>query len=77
MFGSKRRAYKEQRNLIINTANQLTKNNFNLKIAFKELIASQFYRVDGIAVAASHPRRQAELEDIGITRRHQFVGRVG
>jgi len=68
MFGSRRRAYQQQRMVIDNTAERFAEAGFNLKVAFKYLIASKFYRADGLATVAEHPRRQAELDDIGLVR---------
>ena len=68
LFGARRRAYLAQRRMIEDVAARFTTADFNLKVAFKGLIASEFYRVDGLATAAAHPQRKAELDDIGITR---------
>lgn len=68
LFNSKRRAYQEQRRLIEDTSREFAAANFNLKLVFKLLINSDFYRVDGLATAAEHPRRQAELDDLGLVR---------
>ena len=38
------------------------------KIAFKEWVASDFYRADGLATAAKDPQRGAELDDVGLVR---------
>ena len=67
-FGGKRRAYLEQRKMIKDVAGQFTGSGFNLKAAFKAIVATDFYRADGIATVAQHPQRQAELDDIGIVR---------
>jgi len=68
MFGAKRRAYKEQRRLIEDAAKRCAKANFNLKVIFKDLIASKLYRVDGLAAAAGNPQRREELDDVGLVR---------
>ena len=68
MFGSKRRAYRVQRREIEEIAGRFAKENFNLKVAFKAWVSSPLYRVDGLAAATDHPRRQAELEDLGLVR---------
>ena len=68
MFAEKRRAYREQRQLIQEIAVKFAKANFNLKLIFKALVASDFYRVDGLQTALEHPHRQAELDDVGIVR---------
>ena len=67
-FSLKRRAYLEQRKMIRRVAARLTETNFNLKEAFKALIATDFYRADAIASAAERPQRRAELEDVGVVR---------
>lgn len=68
MFGSKRRAYQEQRILVDEAAERFSQASFNLKVAFKALVNSEFYRVDGLATLAEHPRRLAELDDVGLVR---------
>ena len=68
MFSSKRRAYLQQRKLIIDIAKRFVKANFNLKMVFKEIVASEFYRADGLTAVVKHPGRRAELEDIGVVR---------
>lgn len=67
-FEAHRRAYREQRQLIADVAQQFTEAKFNLKVVFKALIASPFYRADGIATAITDPCRRAELDDIGLVR---------
>jgi len=66
LFTPQRRAYIEQRKAIQEIAEQFTKANFNLKVVFQSLIASPFYRADGLAEAAKHPHRRAELDDLGV-----------
>ncbi|OWK46340.1 hypothetical protein [Fimbriiglobus ruber] len=66
LFTPKRRAYIEQRKAIHEIAEQFAKANFNLKVVFKSLIASPFYRADGLTEVATHPNRRAELDDIGL-----------
>ena len=68
MFAAKRRAYRAQRDEIERIAERFANANFNLKIVFKELVQSKFYRVDRLAVAVTDPRRLAELDDIGVVR---------
>ncbi len=68
LFSPKRRAYREQRALIEDVARRFAQADFNLKVVFKELVQSDFYRVDGLATAAKHPRRRAELDDVGLVR---------
>ena len=67
-FTPRRRAYLTQRREIHDIARKFSQSGFNLKTVFKALIASPFYRVDGLAEAAKHPARRAELDDIGIVR---------
>lgn len=67
-FAARRRAWQEQRKLIENTAQKFASNNFNLKDVFKDLIVSDFYRVDGLATAINDPARRAELDDVGLVR---------
>lgn len=67
-FGGHRRSYLEQRRMIKDVAAAFSASGFNLKTAFKAMIATDFYRADGLATVAEHPRRQAELDDIGIVR---------
>lgn len=68
LFGARQRAYSEQRKLIEGTAAKFSSNGFNLKLAFKELALSDWYRADGLASAVSDPKRRAELDDIGLVR---------
>jgi hypothetical protein len=68
LFAAKRRAYREQRQEIERVAATFAEADFNLKIAFKELAVSPFYRADGLATAAKDPARMAELDDLGLVR---------
>ena len=68
MFASKRRAYRMQREEIESIARSFAADGFNLKQVFKALAVSPFYRADGLATVAEHPRRRAELDDLGIVR---------
>ena len=68
MFAAKRRAYRAQRDEIETIATRFVESNFNLKVVFKELAKSQFYRADGLATAVKNPRRLAELDDVGVAR---------
>lgn len=68
LFGAQRRAYRVQREEIERVAKQLVAADFNLKVAFKELILSDFYRVDGLTVATKDAARLAELDDVGVVR---------
>lgn len=67
VFASRRRAYLAQRELIQNAANRFTSNHFNLKVLFRELATSAFYRANGFANTASVDRL-TELDDIGVVR---------
>ncbi|MCE9561540.1 MAG: hypothetical protein K8U57_05750 [Planctomycetes bacterium] len=66
LFTPKRRAYIEQRKAIHDIAEKFAKDGFNLKYVFRALIASPFYRADGLTEVAKHPNRRAELDDIGL-----------
>ncbi len=68
LFGAKRRALLAQRRMIEEIARRFVESNFNLKVAIKALIASDFYQADGLATVAENPQRKAELDDIGIVR---------
>ncbi len=68
LFAARRRAYLAQRRLIESTAREFADGGFNLKAAFRSLVASDFYRVDGIQLAAANRDRAAELDDIGLVR---------
>ena len=68
LFTPRRRAYQMQRLEINGMAKKFTKANFNLKLIFKELPKSPFYRADGLAAVITHPHREAELHDIGVAR---------
>jgi hypothetical protein len=65
-FTPKRRAYLEQRREIRDIAARFAKSGFNLKSVFKALVASPFYRVDGLEAAVTNPARRAELDDVGV-----------
>jgi hypothetical protein len=67
-FTPKRRAYLTQRREIHDVARAFSQGGFNLKLVFKALIKSAFYRVDGLDEAAKNPARRAELDDVGIVR---------
>ena len=66
MFLSRRRAHIEQRRWIESVAKDLEQSDFNLKVVFKKLIVSPFYRADGLATIAVNPERLAELDDLGL-----------
>jgi hypothetical protein len=68
LFDARRRAYTAQRVMIERVADHFKNSGFNLKTAFKDIIASDFYRIDGISSAELQPQRKAELDDIGIVR---------
>jgi hypothetical protein len=68
LYPARVRAYREQRREVEAIAGRFAKSEFNLKVAFKEWIASDFYRADGPATAAKDPKRRAELDDIGLVR---------
>jgi len=68
MFAARRRAYRVQRDEIERIADRFTEADFSLKVVFKELVQSKFYRVDGLAAAVKEPQRLAELDDVGVVR---------
>ena len=68
LFTPRRRAYKMQRQEIAEVSKRFAKANFNLKLVFKELAKSPFYRADGLKAVVEHPHRKAELHDLGVTR---------
>lgn len=68
MFAARRRAYRVQRDEIERIASRFAQADFNLKVVFKELVQSNFYRADGLAAAVKEPRRLAELSDVGVVR---------
>ncbi len=68
LFGGKRRALQAQRAMIEEIAHRFAESKFNLKVAIKAMIASDFYQADGLATIAAHPQRKAELDDVGIVR---------
>ena len=68
LFTPRRRAYKMQRQEIAEVSKRFSQANFNLKVIFKELAKSPFYRADGLKAAIEHPHRKAELHDLGVTR---------
>lgn len=67
-FTPRRRAYQVQRREIREIADRFTKSGFNLRVAFRALIASPFYRADGLSEPVTNPARRAELDDVGIVR---------
>ncbi|MBT4864349.1 MAG: hypothetical protein HON53_04400 [Planctomycetaceae bacterium] len=68
LFSAKRRAYRVQRDETERIADVFVEADFNLKVAFKELVQSPYYRVDGLASTVNNPRRRAELDDVGLVR---------
>jgi len=68
LYAAKRRAYLEQRREVERIAGRLVADKFNLKTAFKEWVASDFYRADGPATVLADPQRRAELDDLGVVR---------
>ncbi|MEK6233365.1 MAG: hypothetical protein N2C14_01505, partial [Planctomycetales bacterium] len=67
-FAARRRAQREQRDEMERIAARFAESGFNLKVVFKELAKSPFYRADGLATAVGNPRRLAELDDVGAAR---------
>ncbi|HTU18244.1 MAG TPA: hypothetical protein VMG10_09325 [Gemmataceae bacterium] len=68
LYPAKLRTYSEQRRLTEAIAARFAGSGFNLKSVFKDWIASDFYRADGLATAGKDPCRRAELDDIGLVR---------
>src|SRR5262249_2562465 len=68
LYPARRRAYQAQRREVEAISGRFAKSGFSLKVAFKEWIASDFYRADGLATAVKDPCRKAELEDAGLVR---------
>jgi hypothetical protein len=68
LYPAKRRAYQEQRRQVETIADHLSKSSFNIKTAFKDWIATDFYRADGLSAALESPQRRAELDDVGVVR---------
>ncbi|HEV7282949.1 MAG TPA: DUF1592 domain-containing protein [Pirellulaceae bacterium] len=66
LFAAKRRAYREQRREVERIAQRFAETNFDLKVAFKEWVLSDFYRADGPDGAVESPERLAELDDLGV-----------
>jgi len=68
LYAAKYRGYLEQRKQIEASAARFAKAGFNLKGVFKDWVASDFYRADGLATAVADPKRRAELDDVGLVR---------
>ena len=68
LYPAKLRAYQEQRRATETIAARFAKSGFDLKGVFKDWIASDLYRADGLATATREPCRRAELADIGVVR---------
>ncbi|MCB1093948.1 MAG: DUF1592 domain-containing protein [Verrucomicrobiae bacterium] len=68
LFDFRQRAYYEQRSEFAAIAQRFTAANFNLKVAFRELSLSKFYRADGLTMAQIGSARTAELSDLGLVR---------
>jgi hypothetical protein len=61
-----RKGYSAQREAITAAAIEFREANFNLKVLFRSLIASKFYRADGLEEPVEDPVRLAELESLGL-----------
>jgi hypothetical protein len=68
LYSARLRAYLEQHRTVEAIATKFSKSGFNLKTVFKDWVATDFYRADGLATAATDPKRRAELDDIGLVR---------
>lgn len=68
-FAAKYRAFKVQRAEIERVASEFIRQDFNLKVVFRELALSKLYRVDAVSASEQlDPQRLAELDDIGVVR---------
>ncbi len=67
-FAAQQRAYLAQRDEFERIAVVFAQSEFNLKVVFKELATSPFYRADGVSATASGPQRRVELADTGVAR---------
>jgi hypothetical protein len=68
LYPARLRAYAEQRRRTEEIAARFARSGFNLKGVFKDWIASDLYRADGLATAVRDPCRRAELDDAGLVR---------
>jgi hypothetical protein len=68
LYAAKVRAYREQHRQIEAIAARFARSGFNLKDVFKDWVASDFYRADGLATIVKDPCRRAELDDVGLVR---------
>ena len=68
LYAARQRAYREQRREVEAVAARFRQSGFDLKVAFKDWVASPFYQADRLATAAADPRRLAELDDVGVAR---------
>jgi len=64
-FAGRRRAYLAQREFIENAARRFAADKFNLKVLFQELVASPFYRADGLSIVVA--RTSSPLLNVGRT----------
>ena len=67
-FSTRRHVYREQRRMIEAVAKQFTASGFNLKVAFKSLIETDFYRTDHLELTALSPAQRAAFDDLGVVR---------
>lgn len=68
LYAARFRAYDEQRAEFERIARRFAEDNFNFKVALKELARSPFYRADQPATVVDDPSREAEFDDLGLTR---------
>jgi hypothetical protein len=66
LFAAHRRAYVEQQRMLDSVTAAMVAADFNFKVAFRELMLTDFYRANGLSQPAEDPVRQAELADIGL-----------
>ena len=68
LYPARQRAYRSQRREFETVAKRFAAADFNLKVAFKQLALSRFYRADELGAAVDSPARRAELDDLGLVR---------
>lgn len=68
LYAARRRAWQEQRCQVETIARRFVENGFDFKDLIREWVLSDFYRADGLAVAAHSSQRLSELDDVGVVR---------
>lgn len=67
-FAAKRRAYLVQQLEFQRVADLFVNSKFNLKVVFKELVKTNFYRADGMNSPVTESCRLAEMDEMGLAR---------